>query len=224
MIACLRRAETEVSMNPIASRAMTGPALLALGAIAIVPVETGAQDWILGGAVGSAKQQDYDVGAPIATREDTDAAFRLFGGYLVSPMQGIVASYVDLGAPRYDGPAFGGFADSLEAYGFDLSYVAGWAPGEQQRVSLFGTVGIFHWNQDVTLTDASGTLEFADDGTSFSAGFGADIGLSADGTNAWSIHVAYQLFKDVGEAENSGHEYDRELLSVGVDYRFGRRE
>ncbi|HUF72750.1 MAG TPA: outer membrane beta-barrel protein [Gammaproteobacteria bacterium] len=211
-------------MNAIASRTMAGPALLLLGAIAIVPVQARAQDWILGGAVGSAKQQDYAVAGSIATREDTDTAFRLFGGYLVSPMQGVVVSYVDLDTPHYEGPAFGGFADSLDGYGVDLSYLAGWAPGEQQRVSLFGTVGIFHWNQDVTLTDASGRLEYGDDGTSFSAGFGADINLSADGTNAWGIHVAYQLFKNVGEAENSGHEYDRELLSVGIDYRFGRRE
>lgn len=207
-------------MNIPASRATARVILIMLGTAA---VEARAQEWVLGGSIGTAKHQDYEVGAPITTRDDTDTAFRLFGGYLVSPMQGVVASYVDLGTPRYDGPAFGGFADSLEASGVDLSYIAGFAPGDQQRFSLFGTVGIFHWNQDVTLTDASGTLEYADDGTSFSLGFGANIDLGAGGANAWGIHVAYQLFKDVGETENSGHESDREMLSVGIDYRFGRR-
>lgn len=210
-------------MKPISFRAAAGPALLALGAIAIVPGEAQAQSWILGGAVGSAAQQDYEVGAPITVRDDEDTAFRLFGAYLLTPMQGVVVSWIDLGTPRYEGPAFGGFADSLEAYGVDLSYLAGFAPGDQERVLLFGTVGIFHWNQDVTLTDASGTFEYGDDGTSFSVGVGADIRLGAGGTSAWGIQVAYQLFKNVGEAENSGHEYDRDLLSVGVDYRFGRR-
>jgi hypothetical protein len=223
MIACLSPADPEVSMNPTSSRATAGPALLALGAIAVAPVEVRAQDWILGGAVGSAKQQDYAVGAAIATRDDADTAFRLFGAYLVSPMQGIVVSWVDLGAPRYEGPAFGGFADSLDAYGVDVSYRAGFTPGDQQRASLFGTVGVFHWNQDVTLTDASGTLRYGDDGTGFSVGIGTDIRLGAGPANAWGIHVAYQLFMDVGEVGNSGHESDREMLAVGVDYRFGRR-
>jgi hypothetical protein len=46
--------------------------------------------------------------------------------------------------------------------------------------------------------------------------------MSASGTSAWGINFEYQLFKDVGDANNSGHEYDRDMISVGVDYRFGR--
>ena len=209
-------------MNARASRSLAGTTALVLAALGAVPDSARAQDWIVGGAIGSAKQQDYAVGGPVATRDDTDASFRTFGGYLVRPMQGIVVSYVDLGTASYEGPGFGGFADSLEANGVDFSYLAGFRPGDQQRISLFGTVGILHWNQDVTLTDAAGTFDYADDGTSFSVGFGTEISLGAG--NAWGILIAYQLFKDIGELENSGLEYDRETLSVGVAYRFGRRE
>jgi OmpA-like transmembrane domain len=193
-----------------------------LCALAGLAADASAQGWIAGGAVGQAKQQDYDVGGPIATTDDTDDTLRVFGGYLLSPMQGVVVSFIDLGTAYYDGPAWGGFTDYLDAEGYDISYVIGWAPGSQSRVSLFGTVGVFAWDQDVFYTDASGPYLYQDDGTSFSMGIGTEIKLGSAAGSAWGIHFEWQLFKDVGDKNNSGHEYDREALSVGVDYHFGR--
>jgi hypothetical protein len=141
---------------------------------------------------------------------------------MITPMQGVIASIIDLGTAYYDGPAFGGFTDTLDADGVDISYLVGWAPGTQQRVSVFGTVGVFSWDQDVRYTDSTGTFRYADEGTSFSLGFGTEINFSSSGTSAWGINVEYQMFKDVGDASNSGHEYDRDTVSVGVDFRFGR--
>ena len=197
-------------------------AALAVISFASVPLKAQAQSWIAGGTVGTAIQNDYEVGGPIATRDDSDAGLRVFGGYMISPMQAVIASYVDLGTAYYDGPAFGGFTDFLDADGIDISYVVGWAPGSQQRIAVFGTVGVFSWKQDVTYTDPTGTFVYGDDGSSFSVGFGTEINLSSDGTSQWGINVEYQLFKDVGDFNNSGHEYDRSMFSVGVDYRFGR--
>jgi hypothetical protein len=196
------------------------PTLLAAACLAATDVS--AQGWFAGGAFGQATQQDYDVGGPIATTHDTDDSARVFGGYLISPLQGVVASYIDLGTAYYDGPAFGGFTDYLDAEGFDISWIVGWAPGSQERVALFGTVGVFAWDQDVTYTDTSGTAVFRDEGTSFSIGVGSEVRLGASSTSPWGVHFEYQLFKDVGDANNSGHEYDREVISVGASYRFGR--
>lgn len=202
------------------NRAGTALALLMLG-IASLPLQAHAQGWMAGGAIGVAKQQDYEVGGPISMRDDTDTASRISGGYLVTPTQGVIVSLIDFGTPQYAGPSFGGFTDSLDANGIDVSYFIGFTPGAQERVSLFGTVGVIRFNQDVTLTDATGTFKYKDDGTSFSLGLGTEINLGADGAPAWSLGVQYQLFKDVGETINSGHEYDREMISVGVNYRFG---
>lgn len=187
-----------------------------------MPLLAPAQGWLVGGTIGTAEQQDYEIGGQVATRDESDAAARIFGGYMVSPNQGVIASYVDFGTVYYDGPAFGGFTDSLDADGIDISYLVGWSPGEQQRVSLFGTVGLIIWDQDVEYSDTSGTFAYADKGTSFSFGFGTAINFSASGTSAWGINVEYQLFKDIGDTDNSGHEYDRDMISVGVDFRFGR--
>jgi len=103
-----------------------------------------------------------------------------------------------------------------------VSWIIGFAPGSQERVSLFGTVGVFAWDQVVRYTDTSGFVKYKDEGTSFSAGFGSEIKLGGDAASPWGIHIEYQLFKDVGDANNSGHEYDREVFSVGASYRFGR--
>lgn len=193
-------------------------------AILSSPLCASAQEWFAGGAVGVGQQDDYQVGGPISNRDDTDFAYRVFGGYLISPLQGFVASYVDLGEAYYSGPAFGGFTDRLSADGFDVSYLIGWAPGEQERVSIFGTVGVFAWSQDVTYTEISpsNAYLYKDTGTSFSIGIGTDINLNASGDNAWGIHVEWQMFKDVGDMNYSGHEDDRQMLSAGVSYRFGR--
>jgi hypothetical protein len=178
-----------------------------------------AQGWLVGGAFGPVSQKDYEVGGPIATADDSDDGLRAFGGYLFSPMHGVIASYVDLGAPYYDGPAWGGFTDSLDAEGYDVSYIIGFGVGD--RIRPFATIGFISWTQDVHYVDSSGVYDYADKGESLSFGIGSEIALGSAAGGAWGIHFEWQLFKDIGDKNNSGHEYDREMLSAGLDYRFG---
>ena len=210
-------------MNLRASRSRICRALVPAVVLAITGMTNNAlaQTWVVGGSVGAAHQQDYSIGGSVTNSDDVDTAFGVFGGYQIKENQLVVASFVDLGTAFYSGPAFGGFTDSLDADGFDVSYLAGWTPGDQDRISVFGSVGVFSWDQDVRYTDTSGTFEYFDEGTSFSVGFGASFNLSADGSSPWAVHAAYKLFKDVGDDDNSGHELDREALYVGIAYRFG---
>jgi OmpA-like transmembrane domain len=209
-------------MNPKVPRGPATTALLVLVTVVGMPLTARAQSWIVGVSAGAARQEDYAIGSAVTTRDDSDAAARLFGGYRVTANQGVIASYLDLGTPTYEGPAAGGFKDELDANGIDVSYFYGWTPGDQQRASLFATVGLMRWNQDVTYTDGSGKAEYNDDGTSFTLGLGTEIKFGASGAGPWAFHVQYQLFKNVGDPENSGHEYDREMVSLGIGYRFGR--
>lgn len=209
-------------MNPKVPTAPTATVLPVLLAIAGLPLSAHAQSWIAGISAGAARQEDYEIGSVVTSRDDSDAAARLFGGYLVTANQGVIASYLDLGMPTYEGPASGGFKDELDANGIDVSYFYGWTPGSQTRASLFATLGLMRWNQDVTYTDGSGRSEYHDDGTSFTLGLGTEIKLGTSGAGPWAFHVQYQLFKNVGDPDNSGHEYDREMVSLGIGYRFGR--
>jgi hypothetical protein len=36
----------------------------------------------------------------------------------------------------------------------------------------------------------------------------------------WGVHLNYQMFTDVGDEDNSGHEYDRSFIALGFNYRF----
>lgn len=192
-----------------------------LGALLFASATASAQGFFAGGSIGTATQQEYAIGGPISMSEDSDDSVRAFGGYLITPLQGIVVSLIDLGEPNYAGPAFGGFTDRLSAEGWDISWIVGWNPGNQERVSLFGTIGVFAWDQDVSYEDPLGSVEYRDEGTSFSYGIGTEFNLSRDGTSPWGIHLEYQLFKNVGDPRNSGHEYDRDVLSLGVTYHLG---
>lgn len=210
-------------MNDKKSRFFFAPIIAALGLVTLIlPHETHAQDWIVGGAIGVAKQQDYSVAGPVASRDDTDTALSVFGGYTFGPIHGVLVSYLDLGTVTYSGPAFGGFAESLDADGIDVSYMARWSPGDQERIALLGTAGIFSWTQDVTYTDSTGAFRYGDNGQSLSLGIGAHINFSAEGTSAWAIHASYKYLRDVGDSGNSGHENDRDVISIGVAYRFRR--
>ena len=182
--------------------------------------EASAQGWLAGASVGGTKQYDYEVGGEIANSDDTSFGYRAFGGYTFPPGVGIIGSYVDLGDATYDGPAFGGFTDKLSAKGFDLSFLGAWSPGKQDRVNVFGLVGMFYFKQDVHYVDPSGSFDYEDKGTSFSYGLGTDVSIGA--AAKWGVHVEYQRFTNVGDDNNSGHEYDRDFFSVGADYRFGK--
>ena len=179
-----------------------------------------AAGWMAGASVGSAKQYDYSVGGEIAESDDSSVGYRAFGGYMFPLGIGVVGSYVDLGEASYSGPAFGGFTDELSASGFDLSLMGAVSPGKQNALNVFGTVGMFFFKQDVHYVDPSGVFDYDDDGSSLSYALGVDYALGA--AAKWGVHVAYQRFTDVGDEENSGHEYDRDFISVGAEYRFGK--
>lgn len=207
-------------------------ALATLTLSGIASSGTVAQEWFAGGAVGQASQSDYSTVGSLTRIDDSDTGYQVFGGYLISPLQGLVVSYVDLGTASYTGNAAGGYSESLSADGFDVSWIIGWAPGTQERMSVFGKLGLFAWDQDVTYTEGIDeaspvTIPYLDEGSSFSFGIGADVNFSADGSSPWSIHAEWQLFKEVGEESNlsnstSGRQHDREMISVGASYRFGR--
>jgi hypothetical protein len=176
-----------------------------------------AQSWLGGASVGQAKQFNYTVGGPIANAHSADTAMRAFGGYMFNGWAGAVLSYVDLGSPKYDGPAWGGFNDSLKASAVDLSVLLTFTPGDQHLWGPFISIGTFQFSQDVHYRDASGTYDYHDTGTRLSYGAGVRFNVG----KAWGVHFGWQRFNKVGDERNSGHEYNRDVMETGFEYRFG---
>jgi len=96
--------------------------------------------WFVGGSVGQSKTYDYSVGGPIDSSDEEDFAYRLGGGYTFIKYFGLAGSYVDLGDSHYEGPAFGGFTDTLSAKGFDFSAL-GVLP-VHDRIGLIGVPSV----------------------------------------------------------------------------------
>lgn len=169
--------------------------------------------------------------------DDTDTAWKAFGGVRLNSVFGFEASYVELGRQRMNTTLAGGdpplpagilINRKITGYGLDM---VGTAPLGFQRFSLFGKVGVFHSRikADATL---DGNIEFGVGTgerfrrvtrreTSMHFGVGTDVGLARN----LAVRVEYERFANVGkpfaiDGEGTTGEADTDLLSVGVVMRF----
>jgi OmpA-OmpF porin, OOP family len=159
--------------------------------------------------------------------DDSDTAFSVFGGYRLSQYFAVEAGYQDLGAAAYRSsgtlalPGFPGTVPAtlnidFESSGFTLAGVGAIPMGD--AFDLHGRLGILF--ADTEITESGATTGFSDSET-FSASsqevfYGVGAGFHFGGN--WSISFDYQLFKDVGDEEETGEE-DLDVLSLAVSYR-----
>jgi OOP family OmpA-OmpF porin len=182
-----------------------------------------AQNWIVGGSVGQAELDSYDAGAATnITSDDTGTAYSIFGGYLFNEWFGLTGAYVDLGEAEFAGTAYSGFTDTLSANGLEISAVGTWALGSEGNFILFGSLGLFDFEQEVDWNDGvSGPWSGNDSGRTTSLGLGLAIPF---GDSGWGFHAEYKLYYDIGDDDvytGSGHESDRTLYQVGIHLVLG---
>lgn len=168
-----------------------------------------AQPYI-GGSFGQSDIDD-DIAAGLidsGSVDGKDTAFKIFGGYQLTPNFAIEGAYADLGEATYSG-TFGGApvtGGKVEVSGFNVSAV-GILP-LAHRFSLFGKLGLFVW--DAEASDVTGGVPFSAkaDGTDLSFGLGGAYQL----TQNLSLRAEWERFK----LDN----VDADMLSVGVAFRF----
>lgn len=158
----------------------------------------------IGAGVGQASVGDID-GGDIDGGEGTgsinfdgdDTAYKLIVGYNfgIIPLVdlGVEAEYVDFGEPDEGGIDVN--ADAIAAFG-----VAGVNLGP---VGLFGKVGAFSWDADIS----DGIASASDDGTDMAYGIGARFHLAS-----FQIRAEYEIFDaDIADVD---------LLSASLVYTF----
>lgn len=145
--------------------------------------------------------------------DDTDTAFRLFGGYKIPTTSTFSAAieigYIDFGEVSILGTDsfFGTTRVSGSVTGFGISGVG--IAEITDRLSLMGKVGMLRWDVDYKLSSSEeGSLSESESGTDFTFGVGAVLSL----TDRVSARIEWERF----EIDDD----DADLLSASILFTF----
>ena len=160
-------------------------ALLASAAFAISPAMADDAGFYVGAGVG-------EFGLEIDGFDDSDTAFKVFGGYQFIKYLGVELEYIDGGTAE-------DFGLKVDVSGFNLSLMGILPVGE--RFDLFAKLGMIAWD-----ADAPGIG--SDSGEDLSWGIGAGYAF----TDNLGARLEYQGF----EIEDA----DGDMISIGMCWKF----
>lgn len=182
----------------------------------------------IGGSMGetkvkdapSAAEFDADLAAEGITAsssvDDTDTAWKVFGGYKLNRYLAIEASYVDLGevsiTSNVTTPAIGTVDTNWEALSMTAAAV-GILPFAY-GFELFGKAGIQYWDVDLSTTPSAANTE-SETGTDYFYGIGAGYNL----TYNIALRAEWERYNNVGDNNTTG-EFDVDMWSAGVQFTF----
>ena len=146
--------------------------------------------------------------------DDNDLGWKIFGGYNINKYFGLELAYVDLGEADANitvtAPTAATVNATAEGDGFTIAGIARYPVSEQ--FDVFGKVGAFVWDTEVTASVASGATTAAisagDNGTDVMFGFGAEYEIA----NNFGIRAEWERYKLNGD--------DADLFSLGLEYDF----
>lgn len=192
--------------------------------------------WYIGGAIGQSKRDasSSDVARDVAdiaeevsgdtvlgvvaSVDNTDTGWKLYAGYQINRNFALEAGYADLGKITGEGTAT--LTDSGGDYQVDWSgnmkvkswsfSVVGSVP-VSERFSVFGKLGIQHWQQKISGISGLTSDSEKESGTDPLWGLGVKFDMSKQLT----LRAEWERFQDVGESKQ-----DIDLLSLGLMYSF----
>jgi OmpA-OmpF porin, OOP family len=176
----------------------------------------------------------------VSTSDDTEElGWKLYGGYQFNRYIGLEALYTDLGSFSREARLEGAVAlftparliEETEVEGYGLSVVASYP--FSPAFSGFAKVGAFSWEADskgdlaiqtgslcviivcAPVTDV-GKYSGDDSGTDPMYGLGMVYLIKG-----WGVRLEWERYTGLGHGFESASETDLDLLSLGIEYRFG---
>jgi OOP family OmpA-OmpF porin len=219
--------------------------MLAVMALAALDAQAQSTPWYAGVAIGQAKTSSdlvsnredtiYNATDLRTSFDDTDTAFRAFGGYRFNEHFALEANYTDFGKQRTDTTfkvgtnGIGSLSVDRQVQGFGLDLIG--ALPLADRFSVFARLGAFYSQTkadgeiagDIYFTDGEGGTtrhrKFSE--TNFSFGLGAAYAFDAQ----WSARLEWQRVTDVGKdfgpgVTNGTGQADIDAVWLSVLYRF----
>jgi OmpA-OmpF porin, OOP family len=191
-------------------------AFFALAAAVVAPpvsAQLNMSGVYLGASLGQSKFNDACQGSvPAGFRvscDDTDTAWKIFGGYQFTPHIAAEIGYTNLGSAQATATGFGiQSTASVEATALDIVAVGSWPVS--QAFSLYGKLGVYHGDVSVSGGATGGrALSGGDSGSDVTFGLGAryDFNRNIAARAEWQRYNGF-----------AGSDID--VLSLGVLYRF----
>ena len=191
-------------------------AAAAASALALsTPASAGFFDFTLAPFLGaSVGQSSSDISCPAGTScDDSDIAWKLYGGLEVNEYLAMEVGYADLGEVGYSGA----LAGSRETHGMTLQLVGTYALNPS--VSLIGRGGMNFLNTEVNGTIAgTPTNNAGDTDVVWSVGLGAQYNF----TKTMGLRLEWERYFEAGSSSFNGGtgEADIDLISAGMVFKF----
>ena len=190
----------------------TGIAVLSTAAMAFaLPAAAQSVDTKAFYAGANIGQSKFKVDCqPGQTCDDSDTAFKIFGGYSFNKNWAAELGYSDLGSAKISDPT--GSAE-IKATAWDLAAVFSW-PFSSSGFSVFGRAGLYMGETKFS-GDASGSKTTTDltYGIGGQYDFSRNLGLRAE----WQRFSKMKAHDDSTGDDSTG---DVDALTIGVIYRF----
>ena len=203
-------------------------------------------NWYVGGSLGGATYDvnkndfidDSSLNSLESTFDDTDSAYKVFGGYQIDEYFAVEAGYANLGELSFSNGNYTGWGDSLgndglliETLETSIKVTSFMVNGVAQypisdRFSVFGKLGVYRWDSDASqkyigehYLVVAGVIQPEVFKTvvhqSSDSDSGTDVFIGLGLSYQWSnfdIRTEYEIYESDGEKIN--------VASIGALYRF----
>jgi len=144
---------------------------------------------------------------------DDTIGWKVFGGYALNDVLAIEGGYTSLGDADWTLPGFAlppGVSTSIETTGFEIAAVGNFPLNSQ--LSLFGKVGLFAWDVEISASSPSGSASDSTTGTDVFFGFGGQYEISGN----LAVRASWERYA----MEDDGEDLDIDFLSVSAVFGF----
>ena len=186
-------------------------------AVALTALPASAQSTLggfyVGAGVGQAKARDWCALGGFNSCDDKKTAWKVFGGYQITPNFAVEAGYANLGKFT---ASFGPETEEAKVTAWEASLLAG-GPILNQ-VSIFGRLGFYRAHVE-DVDNLFGT--FKHDNTDLTFGLGVGFGLARN----IGVRAEWQRYYKVGGGETAlgagvGQKSDVDLFGINAIFRF----
>lgn len=176
------------------------------------PATAGFFDLTLAPFIGaSVGQADYDMTCPAgSTCDDTDTAWKIYGGLEVNEYISMEAGYVNLGEVDVSGAKSG----TAEVHGMTIQMIGSYAINPSFSLIGRGGMNILNLEKNGTIAGTTNN-NVGDTDVAWSLGLGAQYNLS----KSVGLRAEWERYFKVGDEDTTG-EVDIDLISASIVYTF----